>query len=327
MRILVTGSAGFIGSHLCSALLVQGHQVMGLDAYREDAWPAHEASAAASLAYRKNSLLKGINVAKLDMLDRAKLRALIQTEKPDCIIHLAGLALVTTTDKTPEVGAADILLSTIHVLEAIRLAPCVKRFVYISSSMVYGNFGGEEVDETATPRPINMYGGLKLAGEAVTKAYLATTATEHVIVRPIAAYGPGDVNRRVIQIFCQDSLAGKPVTVNISADNRIDFTYIEDLALGLSKCCVLPQAAGETFNMSFGKARNLTEVVEIIAQHVPDIRVIEKKVDDPSRPRRGTLSIAKAQQLLGYQPGVNLEAGIARYISHLRSLQPASVSA
>lgn len=143
----------------------------------------------------------------VDLLNRAALRDVLAQVQPHCIIHLAGLAIVSAAERDRENARSDILQSTINPFEGARLLTQCRRVVYISSSMVYGHFSSPSVDEDAPLVPMNVYGELKLAAEGVARTYLADTGVESVIVRPAAVYGPGEVSRRAVQAFFEAGAA------------------------------------------------------------------------------------------------------------------------
>jgi nucleoside-diphosphate-sugar epimerase len=256
-------------------------------------------------------------------LEKAALRDVLARVQPDCIIHLAGLAIVSAAERNLEAAKADILQSTINLFEGVRLSTHCRRVLHVSSSMVYGHIAGGTVDEDAPLVPMNVYGALKLAAEVVARTHLAATRVESVIVRPSAVYGPGEVSRRVVQTFCESALAGLPVTIKGSASELIDFTYVDDLCDGLYRAATVPAAAGETFNMTAGRPHSLTDLVGCIRHHVPKLQFNISEPRDAFRPKRGALDIGKARRLLGYAPASTLETGIARYIGHMSGYRPA----
>lgn len=315
MRILVTGGAGFIGSNLCALLSRRGITTTAIDAFRPH--DVMDGRTTATLRYRRDVLLADTQMIAADLLDKAALRDALACVRPDCIVHLAGLAIVSAAERNQEAANADILQSTINLLECVRLSPGCRRVVHISSSMVYGHFAGDTVDEAAPLAPINVYGGLKLAAEVVVRAYLATTGVEPVIVRPSAVYGPGEVSRRVVQSFCESALAGVPIAIKGSPGALLDFTHVDDLCDGLFRAATMPAAAGETFNMTAGQPRSLADLVGCIRRHIPGLHCNAAGPHDAFRPKRGGLDIGKARRLLGYDPATSLETGIARYMTHL----------
>jgi UDP-glucose 4-epimerase len=318
MRVLITGGAGFIGSHTVREFVRRKHEVVVLHSYRaayaSPLWP----SFASDRNYRFSNLMTGADIRRGDTLNKGHLRALIEDFQPECILHLASLPLVSIATHHPEEAREGIFEGTANVLEIVLKSPSVRRFVYISSSMVYGDFVSSPVDEQAPTNPINVYGGLKLAGEILTRSYLATSNTEHVIVRPSGVYGPTDGNRRVVQIFCENALRGRPIEIIDGPDTIIDFTYVKDVAQGIYLAGTKPNAANQTFNITYGKGRDLTEVADAIRTHVPEVIVRHVSASETDRPRRGTLDISKARELIDYNPRWRLEDGVTRYLNFLK---------
>ena len=237
--------------------------------------------------------------------------------EPDVVVHLAAIPLVEVATRQIEAAASSLSEGLINVLEVIRTTPSVRRFVYASSSMVYGNFAVDPMPEDGPKDPLNIYGGLKLAGETLTRAYLYPTDVEHVMVRPSSVYGPTDQHRRVVQKFCENALAGRPVKVNDRNDHIMDFTYVDDIAAGFHLASTHPGAGNETFNMTYGTARTVSELANIIRLSVPGLQISDEDIDDSDRPTRGSLTIDKARRLLGYAPKWPLERAIPVYLDHL----------
>ncbi len=194
-----------------------------------------------------------------------------------------------------------------------------EHFIYFSSSMVYGNFLTPEVSEDHPLDPIGIYGALKLAGEKIVIAYEQVFDLPYTIIRPSALYGPGCVSRRVGQIFIESALVGDTLRVDGEGDERIDFSYIDDVVDGIVRTIADPAARNETFNITTGASRSLAELIEIVQEHFPEVEV-EYVERDALRPFRGTLTIDKARELIGYEPQVTLEEGLDRYVAWYREL-------
>lgn len=316
MRVLITGGVGLIGSHLTRRLLDEGHEILVLDdftfSYSADLSPRIQTD----IAYRTSVLMKGARIERCSTMEKSRLRALLTGFGPDCVVHLAAIPLVTVVSRQVEAAARSLSEGMINLLEVLREASGVRRFVYASSSMVYGDFQQDPMPEEGPCNPVNVYGGLKLAGEVLARSYLKPTGMETVIVRPSAVYGPTDQHRRVVQKFCEAALQGGSVMLS-AKDHTMDFTYVDDIAEGFRLAATHPAAAGETFNMTYGQARRLIDLVDVIRNFHPALALGSDTLDDHDRPTRGTLSIAKARRLLGYAPRYPLEAGIPAYLAHL----------
>lgn len=316
---MVTGGAGFLGTHLCLALRSLGHDVHAVDAFRSEAWPVDDPERAPLLRLRR-AMLAEFPVHTLDLLDRGALAGLIAGIRPGIIVHLASESLVPAAERRLADSSLDIVQSTANAIEAARAIGCVRRFVYVSSSMVYGHASGATVSEDAPLAPLGTYGVLKRAAEDLVRTCLAGSGIEAVVVRPTGVYGPLDLHKRVIATFCRRALAGEPISVNAGPDGVVDFTYIDDFVAGLTATCLRPEAAGETFNISFSEARPIEDIADILRRHVPDLRVIRVQSNDDRRPRRAALDISKARRLLGYAPVWSLERGLAACIETLRRI-------
>ena len=140
------------------------------------------------------------------------------------------------------------------------------------------------------------------------------------IIRPSAVYGPYDINRRVSQIFVENALLGKPITLYGGGQQALDFTFVEDAADGIIKVMMHDNGAGNAFNITYGRGYTIRELADILQGYVPDLEVKVVEEADVFRPDRGALSIEKAKQLVGYSPQVDLEQGIKRYLDAYRNL-------
>ena len=190
----------------------------------------------------------------------------------------------------------------------------VRRFVYISSSMVYGNFDNDVV-ESAVCNPEGQYGIMKLAGEWLVKDYARRTGMEVVIVRPSAVYGPLDVEDRVVAKFMLTAMRSGELSVN-GPDEALDFTYVTDLSAGIVQAAVTDSAAGNTYNLTRSHAVTLLEAAETIVNIVGSgtIRVNARDLNFPSR---GSLNIDAARRDLNFNPTVNIAEGFERYYESL----------
>ena len=195
----------------------------------------------------------------------------------------------------------------------------IDRFVYFSSSMVYGNFDGDVAREDRHCDPIGIYGALKYSGERLVIAYNQVFNLPYTIVRPSALYGRRCVSRRVGQAFIENALRGMPLTINGDGTDALDFTYIDDLVQGLILCIVHPNAHNQTFNLTYGSARTLNQMADLMRQEFPGIEV-KYNPRDALMPERGTLSVAKAKELLGYEPAYPLERGFVEYVAWYKKL-------
>lgn len=326
-RIVLIGGGGFIGHALAIALAERGAEVEVVDSLQVNNL-LHYISL--SQVENRELYLKIIN-QRLHALEEACIRVDVQDARdydalcrtlnilePDVVVHLAAVAHAGRSNKDPFSTFDHSLRTLENALDWARTGTA-RRFVYFSSSMVYGNFRSAEIDEEHPLEPIGIYGALKLAGEKIVVAYQQVFDLPYTIIRPSALYGPGCVSKRVAQIFIERALAGSPLQIDGDGTERIDFSYIDDVIEGACRAIASPEAANEVFNITAGSARSILELLEIVREHFPEVEV-EHAERDSLRPHRGTLSIAKARELIGYEPRVSLEEGIARYVDWYREL-------
>ena len=315
-KILITGGAGFIGAGVSRMLLEMGHEVVVYDAFIQYQSP-FDSQYQRHFEYRFKDIRNDLEFERGDTRNANDVRKCLERHKPDRVIHLAALPIADIAFKNPEEAISSILTGTVNVLDALAEIGCAKRFLYTSSSMVYGDFQYLPADEDHPKRPKDVYGGAKLAGEILTETYGRRYDIPYTIIRPSAVYGPTDINRRVSQIFIENAQAGLPLVLH--GEVALDFTYIEDAARGFVLAVFSDEAVNETFNITRGQGRTLREYAEIVAQYYPDLDI---RTSDAStyRPKRGALGIDKARRLLGYEPRYDLEQGLRDYVAYLRKL-------
>jgi nucleoside-diphosphate-sugar epimerase len=323
-RVTIIGGAGFIGHNLALSLVEQGAEVEIIDSLQVNnlAWLAsnpdfinrdlylkiiHE-----RLDFLRN---KGIEVIIQDARDYSALNRMLNVLKPDVIIHLAAVSHAGRSNKDPYSTFDHSLRTLENALDSAR--GNVEHFIYFSSSMVYGNFLTEEVTEEHPLNPIGIYGALKLAGEKMVIAYQQVFDLPYTIIRPSALYGPRCVSRRVGQVFIENALQGTNLRIEGNGEEKLDFTYIQDLVGAISTVIQNPKARNEIFNMTYGQSRSINELAQIVQSHFPNVTIdyIER---DNLMPIRGTLLVDKAKELLGYTPSYPIDIGMPEYIQWYR---------
>jgi nucleoside-diphosphate-sugar epimerase len=311
-KVLIAGGAGFIGYHLAKELFSLGLEVLIFDSFLNYVSPA--ASRYQSyLNYRLGDLRSATAIVRGDIRDRGHLDQILQEHRPEIVVDLAAIPIAKAANQFVDEAVQINLNGTVNLLEAVRHSASVGRFVYISSSCVYGDFSYEPADEAHPTNPIDVYGGTKLSGEILTRAFGCKFGFEQVIIRPSAVYGPADANRRVTQIMIENAIQGKPLVLHNAGLDRVDFTYVKDTVAGIALACLTEQATNEIFNITPGEGRSILDLVGIIRARFPDVEVIERPQDE-RRPQRGTLDISKARRVLGYSPQYDLVAGMNEYI-------------
>jgi nucleoside-diphosphate-sugar epimerase len=320
-RIALIGGAGFIGHNLALELkrrgaephVVDSLQVNNLGAFTnlKDGSP-NKGLYVHFINDRLNLLREaGIALHIVDARDYHALSRTITAVEPSTVVQLAAVAHANRANKDPFSTFDHSLRTLENALDASRGA--VGHFIFLSSSMIYGNFGESAVTEESPCNPLGIYGALKFAGEKMVIAYNQVFNLSYTIVRPSALYGERCVSRRVGQAFIENALRGNPVTINGDGEDRLDFTYIRDLVDGIILAMTRPEARNEIFNITYGSARSLNEMAAILRERFPRLE-INHHSRDQLMPERGTLSIEKARRLLRYSPSHPLERGFARYI-------------
>ena len=233
--------------------------------------------------------------------------------KPQVIMHLAAVSHANRSNKDPYSTFDHSLRTLENALDNAKDREGVEHFVFLSSSMVYGNFKTEAVDETTVCEPLGIYGALKFSGEKMVIAYNQVFGLPYTIIRPSALYGERCISRRVGQIFIENALFGNEITMNGDGTDGLDFTYIQDLVSGLTNVITNENSKNQIFNLTYGSARSIADMIDILKGYFPKIS-IKSIAKDSLMPDRGTLSVDKAKSLIGYNPSWSLDKGYPKYI-------------
>lgn len=313
-RVLVTGGAGFIGSHLVDLLLASGHDVSVLDNFSTGKKSnLEEAQATGRLRVIEGSILAPDNI-------RAAL------EGCSHVFHLAVECVRRSLGHPLDSHHANAT-GTLNMLEAAREHD-VRRFLYCSSSEVYGNGTDGLLSETAAHcRPVTVYGAAKLAGELYTDAYRQTYGLGTVIIRPFNAYGPRapqtGVRAEVIPRFVIRALNGQTPVIFGDGTNGRDFTYVTEIARGLMLAGFAPPTDHYPINIAFGRMITIQEVAEVVL-HVTGRNDLTIKTHEP-RPgdvHRLHADTHRAKSVLDYSARISFEDGLRRYVDWFRGKYP-----
>ena len=318
-KILLVGGCGFIGHNLALLLKKLNHEPVIVDSLS-----INNINSDDNTEIRNQNLYKSILENRLDLLKANKINLIVQDArnyhevtklyssiKPDIIIHLAAVSHANRSNKNPHT-TFDHSLRTLE--NSLDYAKSTKtHIIYMSSSMVYGNFESDVVKETSICKPIGIYGTLKYAGELMIKSYSQVFDLPYTIIRPSALYGERCVSRRVGQIFIENAIQGLDININGDGSEKLDFTYIDDLVNGISNCCTNINALNETFNLTYGNARSINDLIKILKKEFPDI-IVSYKEKEKFMPERGTLSTDKAKKLIDFNAKNSIEEGYTRYI-------------
>lgn len=310
MRCLVTGVAGFIGSHLAERLLAAGHEVCGIDTFTDDyAREIKERNLVVARAWQRFTLVEKDLLAHdlAPWLDGA-----------DWIFHLAAQAGVRASwgvDFSRYVNHN--VLATQRLLETLARLQCARRFVYASSSSVYGEVDHVPLAEHLRPQPHSPYGMTKLAAEHLCMLYRRNFGLPTVALRYFTVYGPRQRPEMALQRFCQAALDHKPLHLFGNGSQSRDFTYVDDIVEATLLAATNEAALGTTLNIGSGVCTTLHEVLALLEE------ISETRLSIQHEPRQfgdvgQTLAdISRARQVLGYAPQTSLRVGLARQFAEL----------
>ncbi|MGH8161986.1 MAG: SDR family oxidoreductase [Gammaproteobacteria bacterium] len=302
MRYLVTGGAGFIGSHLVRSLIESGHEVRVIDDF---------------------STGKRENIEGLDLeLVEGDVRNLEQVERAvrgvDYVIHLAALASVARSLNDPLASHSVNATGTLVVLQASR-ENGVKRVVYAGSSSAYGNSEVLPKQEDAIPAPESPYAVSKLSAEYYCRMYFKTMGLETACVRYFNVFGPRQAPdsqyAAVIPKFIEAALNGRAPVVYGDGTQSRDFTYVANAVEATIRAATAEGAAGETINVACGERRSLRDLLGEI-ENLLGTRLTPQFTDPrPGDVRHSLADIGKAQRLLGYEPQIGFSEGLRQTLS------------
>lgn len=313
-RVFVTGGAGFVGSRVSTSLIEKDYEVAIFDQFINYVYPLDRVHVD-NLTQRMAAIKERVCVFRGSTRDQDCLRRAVTSFKPNYIIHLAAMPLANLALDHPEEAVDAILQGTINVLHMARDLPDLKRMVYVSSSMVYGDFVRVPAQEDDPKDPKELYGSLKLSGELLVRSFGRLYGIDYTIVRPSAVYGPTDNNRRVLGIFLERALRSEPLIVR-GANQSLDFTFVDDAADGIVASTLHESASGRTYNITRGQGRSIQEAAQIVARLVPGT-VIKIDEADSRMPTRGQLDISRARSEIGFEPRIDIEEGLRRYYVYL----------
>jgi nucleoside-diphosphate-sugar epimerase len=326
-RIMLIGGAGFIGHNLALKLKELGADVCVVDGLQVNNILTFQSSKEKSAnrqlyLYILNQRLEmlrsaGIPLYAQDARDYYALSYLFTDIKPQVVVQLAAVAHSNKSNKDPYSTFDHSFRTLENALDSSR--DRVEHFIYFSSSMVYGHFNGKPVDETTPCEPLGIYGALKFGGEKLVIAYNQAFNLPYTIIRPSALYGERCVSRRVGQVFIENALKGADINIAGDGTDALDFTCIHDMVDGLIKVIENPASINQILNMTYGEARHLSQMATIVQSYFPGVS-INYVPKDKLMPDRGTLSVAKARKLIGYNPQWSLEKGLPAYIEWYKSL-------
>jgi nucleoside-diphosphate-sugar epimerase len=309
-RILVTGGLGFIGHHVVKKLEKLGHNVAITDTRTTYGIIPEE-----EINYLMNKRLQGIKTHKIYRLDidnKKDVEWLIDVHQPEIVIHLASFPRQKVVNSNPALASRTMSEGLLNICEASKNK--IKKLLYVSSSMVYGEFKNDVTEDYAC-NPQGQYGIMKLAGEWLVKDYSRRNCFNHTIIRPSAVYGPLDVEDRVVSKFMLAALRDQTLKVN-GINEILDFTYVEDAAEGIVQAALSENTNNKTYNITKSHSHTLHYAAELAVSIVGKGK-IEVRNKDEDFPSRGALNIDAAKKDFGYDPKVDVEEGFQKYYEWL----------
>jgi UDP-glucuronate 4-epimerase len=307
MRILVTGGAGFIGSHLVEKLLSVGHEVVILDDFNDFYDPQIKHANIADFA-------KNVAVCQVDLRENDSVRSVFRREKADVIVHLAARAGVRPSIQQPRLYYDTNVIGTLHLLEAARVTG-VERFIFASSSSVYGASKtvpfSEEQHLTQTLSP---YGATKIGGEFLCSTYSHLYQMRVVALRYFTVYGPRQRPDLAIHQFTRRIYAGQPIDQFGDGTTRRDYTYIDDVVQGTMAALNYGGPLYDFFNLGESQTIQLNELISAIENALGKKAKINELPEQPGDMPLTYADISKARKLLGYDPTTKLSEGLPKFV-------------
>ena len=308
MNILVTGGAGFIGSHLCRRLLSDGHAVTLIDDFNDYYDPAIKRANVAAMG-------GAAKVVEGDIRDRGQIQQLFAEGKFETVIHIAARAGVRPSVKDPQLYIDTNITGTHHLLEASR-QNAVKRFVFASSSSVYGLSKTVPFSEDlALPQTLSPYAATKLAGEHLCGNYSYLFGLRAVCLRFFTVYGPGQRPDLAIHKFTDAIHKGLAIPQYGDGTTRRDYTYIDDIVQGVMGALKYEGPLFDIFNLGENQTITLAELIREIEKGLGKKAVIERLPEQQGDMPLTSADITTARALLGYNPQTKIAEGIPKFIA------------
>jgi UDP-glucuronate 4-epimerase len=312
VEVLITGGAGFIGSHLAERLLARGDGVVAFDNFNDFYDPRLKERNAERLAGRR-----GFELVRGDLRDREAVRACVARRPFDAVVHLAAMAGVRPSLRNPALYDEVNCVGTLHLLEAMRERPAT-RLVFGSSSSVYGANPKVPFSETdPLEHMISPYAVSKRAGELYASCYHALHGIPTACLRFFTVYGPRQRPEMAIAKFAERIERGEPLPVFGDGTTRRDYTYVDDILDGVVRA--IDRCEGfEIYNLGESRTVELNELVELLAREIGKPARIHRRPLEPGDVPVTYADVSKARARLGYEPRTPIEEGIRRYVEWRR---------
>ncbi|MBM3804658.1 MAG: NAD-dependent epimerase/dehydratase family protein [Acidimicrobiia bacterium] len=314
MVILLTGGAGFIGSHLAERLLRLGHKLVLLDELNDFYSPEIKRRNLAEIKTTGN-----YDFVEASICDLPKLTQLFQQHAPEVVIHLAARAGVRPSLEQPLLYEQVNVQGTLHLLELARQF-AVQKFIFASSSSVYGTTSQVPfTEDEANPNPISPYGVTKLAGEKLCYCYARLYSIPMICLRFFTVYGPRQRPDLAIHKFARLIAGGHPIPMFGDGSSLRDYTYVDDILDGIAATLLL-QPEFEVFNLGNSHPVSLSRMIQLLAEQLGRPALIEAKEFQPGDMPFTHANLSKARRMLGYEPRVSFEEGLSRFIAWFQTI-------
>jgi UDP-glucuronate 4-epimerase len=313
MKILVTGGAGFIGSHFVDRCLRLGHEVAVVDEFNDFYDPAIKRANLAGAA-------KDIALHESDIRDADEMMRIIKGGKFDAIVHLAARAGVRPSIKDPRLYVETNILGTLNLLEAAKQGN-VPRFICASSSSVYGVLKTLPFrEDLALTQTISPYAATKLAAEQICSNYSHLYGLRTINLRFFTVYGPRQRPDLAIHSFTRAISEGRPIQQFGDGSTRRDYTYVDDIMQGMVACLNYEGQLCDVFNLGESQTTTLSELIAAIERAVGRKAIIEQKPEQPGDVPITYADITKSRALLGYNPHTQIAEGIPKFVEWFRQM-------
>jgi len=314
-NLLVTGGAGFIGSHLVDRLLATGvERVTVVDDFNDFYDPSIKRA-------NIQEQLKDprYHISEIDIRDRAALEQVFTKNNFDCIIHLAARAGVRPSLSEPQLYTETNINGTLNLLELARHQN-IKQFVFGSSSSVYGiNAKVPFSEDDPIRQPISPYAATKGAGELLCHTYSHLYGLRCICLRFFTVYGPRQRPDLAIHKFAKLISQGKPIPVFGDGTTRRDYTYVDDIIDGVMAAIDYDKSNYEVINLGESRTVELRELISLLEKELDIQATIDRQPPQPGDVPQTFADISKAQALLGYNPKTQIEAGLHRFVEWFRA--------
>ena len=320
MHILVTGGAGFIGSHFVEKCLAMGHSAAVLDDFNDFYDPAIKRANIAGFS-------REVQVYDADIRDAGTVSQIVARGRFDTIVHLAARAGVRPSIREPKLYIDTNISGTFHLLEAARIAG-VPRFISASSSSVYGVLKTVPFrEDMCLNQTISPYAATKLAGEQLCSTYSHLYGMRTISLRFFTVYGPRQRPDLAIHSFTRSIHEGRPIQQFGDGSTRRDYTYVDDIVQGIAACLTYEGARCDVFNLGENQTTTLRELIQTIERALGKAAVIQQLPEQPGDVPLTYADINKAKALLRYQPTTQVAEGIPKFVDWFRQTQTVTESA